>query len=243
MKILGSLWGMSKQCVGRMVFVEAENLNKKIREKLNSLAKTGKSIKFAPEKWLRLGKEKIENEPLYRGVLVGTVAIIGIGIIYGMDDNYSENTAGGTKIVAENLNSEVGNKRNRLDIKGMEEASAPTQLRNPFGPNRMIDSPAKEKKLPKADKAVGQGNIKLISTTAQPADKPTAKPIQAKQSNICLQGIVEMDGSLGALLTLGGQNKFLLAGESWDGYTVENIDKNSIQLGKYKLNIGDTIAL
>ena len=48
-----SLWGMSKQCVGRMVFVEAENLNKKIREKLNSLAKTGKSIKFAPEKWLR----------------------------------------------------------------------------------------------------------------------------------------------------------------------------------------------
>ena len=243
MKILGSLWGMSKQCVGRMVFVEAENLYKKIREKLNSLAESSKGIKFAPEKWLRLGKEKIENEPLYRGVLVGTVAIAGIGIIYCMDGNYSENTAGGTKIVAENLNSEVGNKRNRLDIKGMEEASTPTQLRNPFGPNRMIDSPAKEKKLPKADKAVGQGNIKLVSTTAQAEAKPTVKTIQAKQSNICLQGIVEMDGSLGALLTLGGQNKFLLAGESWEGYTVENIDKNSIQLGKYKLNIGDTIAL
>ena len=243
MKILGSLWGMSKQCVGRMVFVEAENLYKKIREKLNSLAESSKGIKFAPEKWLRLGKEKIENEPLYRGVLVGTVAIAGIGIIYCMDGNYSENTAGGTKIVAENLNSEVGNKRNRLDIKGMEEASTPTQLRNPFGPNRMIDSPAKEKKLPKADKAVGQGNIKLVSTTAQAEAKPTVKTIQAKQSNICLQGIVEMDGSLGALLTLGGQNKFLLAGESWEGYTVENIDKNSIQRGKYKLNIGDTIAL
>ena len=243
MKILGSLWGMSKQCVGRMVFVEAENLYKKIREKLNSLAESSKGIKFAPEKWLRLGKEKIENEPLYRGVLVGTVAIAGIGIIYCMDGNYSENTAGGTKIVAENLNSEVGNKRNRLDIKGMEEASTPTQLRNPFGPNRMIDSPAKEKKLPKADKAVGQGNIKLVSTTAQAEAKPTVKTIQAKQSDICLQGIVEMDGSLGALLTLGGQNKFLLAGESWEGYTVENIDKNSIQLGKYKLNIGDTIAM
>lgn len=226
-----------------MIFVKAENLNKKIREKLNSLVKSGKGIKFAPEKWLRLGKEKIENEPLYRGVLVGTVAIAGIGIIYCMDDNYSENTAGGTKIMAENPNSVVGNKRNRLDIKGMEEASAPTQLRNPFGQNRMIDSPAKEKKLPKADKAVGQGNIKLISTTAQAEAKPTVKTIQAKQPDICLQGIVEMDGSLGALLTLGGQNKFLLAGESWDGYTVENIDKNSIQLGKYKLNIGDTIAL
>lgn len=223
--------------------MKAENLNKKIREKLNSLVKSGKGIKFAPEKWLRLGKEKIENEPLYRGVLVGTVAIAGIGIIYCMDDNYSENTAGGTKIVAENLNSEVGNKRSRLDIKGMEEVSAPTQLRNPFGMNRMIDSPAKEKKLPKADKVVSQGNIKLVSTTAQPADKPTVKPIQAKQSDICLQGIVEMDGSLGALLTLGGENKFLLAGESWEGYTVENIDKNSIQIGKYKLNIGDTIAL
>ena len=223
--------------------MKAENLNKKIREKLNSLVKSGKGIKFAPEKWLRFGKEKIENEPLYRGVLVGTVAIAGIGIIYCMDDNYSENTAGGTKIVAENLNSEVGNKRNRLDIKGMEEASAPTQLRNPFGPNRMNESPAKEKKLPKADNAVGQGNIKLVSTTAQAEAKPTVKTIQAKQSNICLQGIVEMDGSLGALLTLGGQNKFLLAGESWEGYTVENIDKNSIQLGKYKLNIGDTIAL
>ena len=223
--------------------MKAENLNKKIREKLNSLVKSGKGIKFAPEKWLRLGKEKIENEPLYRGVLVGTVAIIGIGIIYGMDDNYSENTAGGTKMVAENLNSEVGNKRNRLDIKGMEEASAPTQLRNPFGPNRMIDSPAKEKKLLKANKAVGQGNIKLVSTTGTSADKTTVKTIQAKQPDICLQGIVEMDGSLGALLTLGGQNKFLLAGESWEGYTVENIDKNSIQIGKYKLNIGDTIAL
>lgn len=223
--------------------MKAESLNKKIREKINSLAKTGKSIRFAPEEWLRLGKEKIENEPLYRGVLVCTVAIAGIGIIYCMDDDYSENTAGGTRIVSENYNSEVRNQRNRLDIKGMEEAYASTNLRNPFGPNRMIDSPAKEKKLPKADKAVGQGNIKLVSTTAQPADKPTAKPIQAKQSNICLQGVVEMDGSLGALLTLGGQNKFLLAGESWDGYTVENIDKNSIQLGKYKLNIGDTIAL
>lgn len=223
--------------------MKAENLNKKIREKLNSLVKSGKGIKFAPEKWMRSGKEKIENEPLYRGVLVGTVAIAGIGIIYCMDDNYSENTAGGTKIVAENLNSEVGNKRNRLDIKGMEEASAQTPLRNPFGPNRMNESSAKEKKLPKADNAVGQGNIKLVSTTAQAEAKPTVKTIQAKQSNICLQGIVEMDGSLGALLTLGGENKFLLAGESWEGYTVENIDKNSIQLGKYKLNIGDTIAL
>lgn len=229
--------------MGRMVLVGAENLNKKIREKLNSLVESGKGIKFAPEKWLRLGKEKIENEPLYRGVLVGTVAIIGIGIIYCMDDNHSENTAGGTKIVAENSNSEAANKRSRLDIKGMKEASAQTPLRNPFGSNRMNESPAKEKKLPKADKAVGQGNIKWVSTAATSADKTTVKTIQAKQSDICLQGIVEMDGSLGALLTLGGQNKFLLAGESWEGYTVENIDKNSIQLGKYKLNIGDTIAM
>mgnify|MGYP004463832023 CR=1 FL=1 len=226
-----------------MIFVKAENLNKKIREKLNSLVKSGKGIKFAPEKWLKLGKEKIENEPLYRGVLVGTVAIAGIGIIYGMDDNHLENIAGGTKIVAENSNSEAVNKRSRLDIKGMEEASAQSPLRNPFGPNRMNESPAKEKKLPKADKAVGLGNIKLVSTTATSADKTTVKTIQAKQPDICLQGIVEMDGSLGALLTLGGQNKFLLAGESWEGYTVENIDKNGIQLGKYKLNIGDTIAL
>lgn len=223
--------------------MKAENLNKKFIERLNSLVKSGKVIKFAPEKWLRLGKEKIENKPLYRGLLVCTVAMAGIGIIYCMDDDYSENTAGGTKIVAENLNSEVGNKRNRLDIKGMEEASAPTQLRNPFGANRIIDSPAKEKKLPKADKTVGQGNIKLVSTAAPSVDKRTVTPTQAKKPEICLQGIVEMDGSLGALLTLGGQNKFLLAGESWEGYTVENIDKNGIQLGKYKLNIGDTIAL
>ena len=222
--------------------MKAENLNKKIRERLNSFVELGQGDKFTLRKWLRLGREKIKNEPLCRGLLVCTVAMAGIGIIYCMDDNHSENTAGGTKIVAENLNSEVGNKRNRLDIKGMEEASAPTQLRNPFGPNRMIDSPAKEKKLPKADNAVSQGNIKLVSTTASSEAKPTVKTIQAKQSNICLQGIVEMDGSLGALLTLGGENKFLLAGESWEGYTVENIDKNSIQLGKYKLNIGDTIA-
>lgn len=223
--------------------MKAENLNKKFIERLNSLVKSGKGVKFAFEKWLRLGKKKIENKPLYRGLLVCTVAMTGIGIIYCMDEDYSENTAGETKIVAENLNSEVGNKRNRLDIKGMEEASALTQLRNPFGPNRIIDSSAKEKKLPKADKAVGQGNIKLVSTAAPSVDKITVKPTQAKQPEICLQGIVEMDGSLGALLTLGGQNKFLLAGESWEGYTVENIDKNSIQLGKYKLNIGESIAL
>lgn len=223
--------------------MKADNLKKKIREKLNSLVKSGKSIKFAPEEWLRLGKEKIKNKPLYRGVLVCTVAIAGLGIINCMDDSHSENTAGGTKIVAENPNSEVGITRNRLDIKGMEEASASTQLRNPFGPNRVMDSPSKEKKLPKADNAVGQGNIKLVSTTASSEAKTTVKTIQAKQSNICLQGIVEMDGSLGALLILEGENKFLLAGESWGGYTVENIDKNSIQIGKYKLNIGDTIAL
>ena len=223
--------------------MKAENLNKKIKERLNSLVELGQGDKFTLRKWLRLGKEKIENKPLYRGLLVCTVAMAGIGIIYCMDDDYSENTAGGTKIVAENPNSVVGNKRNRLDIKGMEEASASTNLRNPFGPNRMIDSPAKEKKLPKADNAVDQGNIKLVSTAAPSVDKTTVKPTQAKQSNICLQGIVEMDGSLGALLNLGGENRFLLAGESWGGYIVENIDKNSIQLGKYKLNIGDTIAL
>ena len=223
--------------------MKAENLNKKIKERLNSLVELGQGDKFTLRKWLRLGKEKIENKPLYRGLLVCTVAMAGIGIIYCMDDDYSENTAGGTKIVAENPNSVVGNKRNRLDIKGMEEASASTNLRNPFGPNRMIDSPAKEKKLPKADNAVDQGNIKLVSTTGTSADKTTVKTIQAKQPDICLQGIVERDGSLGALLTLGGQNKFLLAGESWEGYTVENIDKTSIQLGKYKLNVGDTIAL
>lgn len=137
--------------------MKAENLNKKIREKINSLAKTGKSIKFAPEKWLRLGKEKIKNEPLYRGILVCTVAIAGIGIVNCMDDSHSENTAGGTKIVAENLNSEVGNKRNRLDIKGMEEASASTNLRNPFGPNRIIDSPAKEKSYPKLIMLLAKG--------------------------------------------------------------------------------------
>ena len=108
------------------------------------------------------------------------------------------------------------NQRNRLDIKGMEEASASTNLRNPFGPNRIIDSPAKEKKLPKADNVVSQGNIKLVSTTASSEAKTTGKTIQAKQPDICLQGIVEMDGSLGALLTLGGENKFLLAGESWE---------------------------
>ena len=119
-KILNKSMCNVKKCVGGMIFVKAENLNKKIREKINSLVKTGKSIKFAPEKWLRLGKEKIENEPLYRGVLVCTVAIAGIGIIYCMDDDYSENTAGGTRIVSENHKSEVRNQRNRLDIKGME---------------------------------------------------------------------------------------------------------------------------
>ena len=170
---------MSKQCVGRMVLVEAENLNKKIREKLNSLAESSKGIKFAPEKWLRLGKEKLENEPLYRGVLVCTVAIAGIGIIYCMDDDYSENTVGGARIVSENHNSEVRNKRNRLDIKGMEEASASTNLRNPFGPNRIIDSPAKEKKLPKADNVVSQGNIKLVSTTASSEAKTTVRYMPA----------------------------------------------------------------
>lgn len=137
--------------------MKAENLNKKIREKINSLVKTGKSIKFAPEKWLRLGKEKIENEPLYSGVLVCTVAIAGIGIIYCMDDYYSENTAGGTRIVSENHKSEVRNQRNRLDIKGMEEASASTNLRNPFGPNRIIDSPAKEKSYPKLIMLLAKG--------------------------------------------------------------------------------------
>ena len=36
-----SMWNV-KKCVGGMIFVKAENLNKIIREKINSLVKTGK---------------------------------------------------------------------------------------------------------------------------------------------------------------------------------------------------------
>lgn len=174
------------------------------------------------------------------------------------DDANQEAVAGGARIVSDEAESLRSQEKNWLAIKGLEAASSQGALRNPFAPDHAYREAAEKSQPDKlankrlsADIGQAAASVNVQAGVAPAAAKvqsglapiPAGRQVNTEDQQIYLQGIIEMDGSPGALLTLKGQNKFLLAGESWQGYTVESIGEDAILLGGRHIAIGESMAL
>ena len=196
---------------------------------------------------MEYGKKQLGSKYWLRGILA--VVLLGAGglAIYWTGGADAENTAGGARINREDSDRLVARESQRLDIKGLEEAAAAKALGDPFSPNHYSAGSiaVKEKKSLKGMKQLDKDTAKATSRQKKelvvPANSLPQSP--AEQSRIYLQGIIDMDGKHGALLNWQGQNKFLLAGESWQGYAVEGIEENNIVLGGHRLNVGESLLI
>ena len=193
-----------------------------------------------PRELARCTKEQLISKLWLKGIFVMALLIAGGMAIYLSGNAEVENTAGGTKINRMDDGRLVAHESQRLNIKGLEEAARSKTLGNPFSPDHhsIVALPAKENK---------QVNNERSRMASQPKVAPlpvaSVPRVQAEQATIYLQGIIDMDGKPGALLNWQGQNKFLLAGESWQGYTVEGIEENNIVFGGHRLNVGESLLI
>ena len=232
----------------------------KAGEKISSWLKRAsdkwQAVGWQPQKWLKLFLERLQAKAWLRCALAVVAALAGVLIIYGMDDANQEAMAGGARIVSDEAESLRGQEKNRLAIKGLEAASSQGALRNPFAPDhayREAAGKAQPEKLAnkRLSADIRQTTASVNAQAASAAAKaqsglapiPAGRQVNTEDQQIYLQGIIEMDGSPGALLTLKGQNKFLLAGESWQGYTVESIGEDAILLDGRHIAIGESMAL
>lgn len=234
----------------------------KAGEKISSWLKRASDkwqvVGWQPQKWLKLFLESLQAKAWLRCALAVVVALAGVLIIYGMDDANQEAMAGGARIVSDEAESLRSQEKNWLAIKGLEAASSQGALRNPFAPDHAYREAAEKSQPDKlankrlsADIGQAAASVNVQAGVAPAAAKaqsglapiPAGRQVNTEDKQIYLQGIIEMDGSPGALLTLKGQNKFLLAGESWQGYTVESIGEDAIWLGGRQIAIGESMAL
>lgn len=234
----------------------------KAREKISSWLKRAsdkwQAVGWQPQKWLKLFLESLQAKAWLRCALAGAAALAGVLIIYGMDDANQEAMAGGARIVSDEAESLRGQEKDRLAIKGLEAASSQGALRNPFAPDHAYreaagksqpDKLANKRLSSDIRQATASVNVQAgaapAAAKAQPglAPIPAGRQVNTEDQQIYLQGIIEMDGSPGALLTLKGQSKFLLAGESWQGYTVESIGEDAVLLSGRHIAIGESMAL
>lgn len=232
----------------------------KAGEKISSWLKRAsdkwQAVGWQPQKWLKLFLESLQAKAWLRCALAVVAALAGVLIIYGMDDANQEAMAGGARIVSDEAESLRGQEKNRLAIKGLEAASSQGALRNPFVPDHAYREAAGKSQPEKLANKRLSADIRQATASVNAQAAPAAakaqsglapisagRQVNTEDQQIYLQGIIEMNGSPGALLTLKGQNKFLLAGESWQGYTVESIGEDAILLDGRHIAIGESMAM
>lgn len=214
--------------------------------KIHALLGRGVKLSGQPRELAEYAKEQLGGKPWLKGILVMALLAAGGMAVYVSGNAEADNTAGGTKINRMDDGRLVAHESQRLNIKGLEEASLARTLGNPFSPDHhsLAVAAAKANNQPKG---VRQLDGEKGKAAAQPKEAPvpadSAPRGQAGQAAIYLQGIIDMDGKPGALLNWQGQNKFLLAGESWQGYVIEGIEENNIVLGGHRLNVGESLLI
>lgn len=215
--------------------------------KIHAVLGRGSKLFCQPRELVEYAKEQLGSKPWLRGILVMALLAAGGMAVYVSGNAEADNTAGGTKINRMDDGRLVAHESQRLNIKGLEEASLARTLGNPFSPDHhsLAAAAAKENNQPKGARQLDRGKSKAAAGQPKEAPVPadSAPRVQAGQAAIYLQGIIDMDGRPGALLNWQGQNKFLLAGESWQGYMVEGIEENNIVLGGHRLNIGESLLI
>lgn len=145
-------------------------------------------------------------------------------------------------------------------IKGSNEAAAGENLRNPFLPEHPDEKQQKllQKEPLRADgvkKPMGQakpvhgsvgpvakGAVQGAAAGGSVTPAPDREDKKSSQS-IQLQGIISTEGSMGALLLVGGDTRLLLAGEEVGGCLLEAVEQDEAVIAAggqhYRLQIGD----
>ena len=218
----------------------------KVWGKVHAMLGRCSKLRCQPRELVEYAKGQLGSKLWLKGIFVMVLLVAGGMAVYLTGAKEAENTAGGTKINRMDAGRLVAHESQRLNIKGLEEASLAKTLGNPFSPDHRSAAavPAKENKQGMASRQVDKEKGKTASRHQEaPVSAASVPRVQAEQTPIYLQGIIDMEGRPGALLNWQGQNKFLLAGESWQGYTVEGIEENNIVLGGHRLNVGESLLI
>ena len=210
---------------------------------------SGIKAKFAdfswePARWLELGREWLDHRPWLSGTLAVMLLMLGGLAVCWPEQTAGENSAGGNRNITHDTGTLMAKEGQRLEIKGLEEAAQAKTLRNPFTPDHTSISKAGVGKQPEKKSAVHKGSVKAKEGQKQAGSEvSSAQNTQSKQNKIYLQGIIDMDGHPGVLLRMGEEDKFLLAGDSWQGYIFEGIENDNVILSGHRLNVGEALMM
>ncbi len=199
-------------------------------------------------------KRGLQESSQVRAMTAVVVTACGLGGFFWLQDDVGETTAVANILEPAAVVQTHAKKVDRLEVAGAEQAVDKSPLRNPFLPNHPTREESLQNRKNSANNPVPGGNVKgaggaAASGTSQgqisgmPISVPVKQTVEKEQKQIYLQGIIDTDGRPGALLTLEGQSRFLLAGESWQGYVVESVSGEQAAVNGHIINIGDTVAM
>ena len=228
-----------------------ENVREKIKEAMKAWQeKHGERIISLLEQL----KQGLRESPQARAMTAAVVAACGLGSFFLFQGDEAEMASGTVFTQPEAAVQRNGKKADRLEVAGADRAMNEAPLRNPFLPNHPTREESFQKRKNITDNtalgtaAKGAGGISaggemVGKIKGMPISVPVKQAVEKEQKQIYLQGIIDMDGTPGALLTLDGQTRFLLAGESWQGYVLESVAGEEAAVNGHIVHIGDTVAM
>ena len=199
-------------------------------------------------------KEKLRESPQVRAMTAVVVAACGLGGFFLFQGDEAEMASGANTMQPAAVVQTNTKKADRLEVAGADRAMNEAPLRNPFLPNHPTREESFQKRKNITDNtalgtaAKGAGGISaggemVGKVKGMPISVPVKQAVEKEQKQIYLQGIIDTDGTPGALLTLEGQTRFLLAGESWQGYVLESVAGEEAAVNGHIVHIGDTVAM
>ncbi len=227
-----------------------ESVGERIKAVMNSWQeKWGGKIILLADKL----KRGLQESSQVRAMTAVVVTACGLGGFFWLQDDVGETTAVANIVGPAAVMNTNGKKVDRLEVAGAEQAMDKSPLRNPFLPNHPTKEESLQKKPKISNHAASGASMGAGGTAAggavqgqvngMPISVPVKQAVEKEQNQIYLQGIINTDGRPGALLTLDGQSRFLLAGESWQGYVVESVSEEQAAVNGHIIHIGDTVAI
>ena len=199
-------------------------------------------------------KEGLRESPQVRAITAVVIAACGVGGFFLLQGDEAEMASGAISTQPTAVVQTNTKQADRLEVAGADRAMDKAPLRNPFLPHHPTREESLQKKSQPANNAVPGAAAKGTGGAAasgamvgqingMPVSVPVKQAVEKEQKQIYLQGIIDTEGTPGALLTLEGQTRFLLAGETWRGYVLESVSGEEAAVNGHIIHIGDTVAM
>ena len=227
-----------------------ENVRERIKEAMKAWQeKYGEGIISLLENL----KEGLRESPQVRAITAVVVAACGLGGFFLFQGDEAEMASGANTMQPAVVVQTNTKKADRLEVAGADRAMNKTTLRNPFLPEHPTREESQQRKSGLTNNTVAgaaakgtvgaTGGAMVGQINGMPISVPVKQAVGKEQKQIYLQGIIDTEGTPGALLTLEGQTRFLLAGESWQGYVLESVSGEEAAVNGHIIHIGDTVAM